>query len=815
MVGMGDSIRPYDVPPPPPKGVAVEVADQLTPPNVEPNGISDRHLAHLNDLIEKMSQGQLGQVFALWREHPAAAKTYSAAEYPVCKQGHEEIEELHGLHGIDWGMLGGAADRLANLSRAGDPLDHEVKALQVRLDRAWTGQAADAARQRYASLTGPVDRFRDTARKFSDELRKAIAVPRELIANGRTSLSRFPGRSNFWKLYGRMDNPDDIVKDIRGMWQLTQQYQASVESLENRGEFGERVRPRIVHNVRAENPDNTPDPDTGTHLGETQLTWDELRLPGSPGCRGSSNRDDDRTGTPAHERIRWLDDFCAWYALDVRMLRQRIHEAYMGTLEAWNGLASSLEGLDADPFRQFGQVGDAASPPPTVSTPSTATESSSGTSSTASGESGGRGHAGASQAGGTAGGSGTPAVRAAAAEVSPQAASSRAASPGIPHPPPGMAPAPPPQTSALPSAQPTPGAPMAARPGEQVTVGEGRNRMSVQRPDRNGDVKLTVPGDNGQPKAYEIGFSRGGEPGGQPPTPGQVSVGSDGTAVIHDGDRLITVAQEPSGQLKLNVIPGDGPPQSYSVAFGQAAPAPHPHPGPGHLANDPVTRVAPGVPVSPVAPDQPLAPDEAAPPDASGRAEAAAEPDLSATDATPAAGASPANIASATASQSVGFGTPDAANSTVGAPLVGPAGKPFSGADHDGRQWAPPGAPRSGTQGIPSMGEPGVGPSHGTSGLAAMGHHPPGPAPEYAGASDGRPGAADGSSMAGMGAMGAMGGMGARGGGGQRGHSQWRPQGKLFDDIVDDHGAGYGPVLGAEDGGDHQQGGEQEQRGRD
>lgn len=755
MVGMGDPIRPYDVPPPPPKGVAAEVANQLTPPNVEPNGISDRHLANLNDLIEKMSQEQLGQIFALWREHPAAAKKYSAAEYPVCKQGHEETEEFDRLHGIDWGLLGGAADRLANLSRAGDPLAHEVKALQARLDQAWTGQAADAARQQYAALTGPVDRYRNTARKFSDELKKAIAVPRELIANNRTGLSTFPGRSNFWKLYGRMDNPDEIVEEIQGMRQLTQQYQASVERLENRGEFGERVRPRIIHNVQDENPDSTPDPDTGTHLGETQLTWDELKLPGSPGCRGSSNRDDDRTGTPAHERIRWLDDFCAWYALDVKMLRQRIHEAYMGTLEAWNGLASSLEGLDADPFRQFGQVAVAApSPPP-----------------------------------GTAGGIGTPAA---------------------------------PATPTMPSAQPTLGAPLPARPGEQVTVGEGRDRMSVQRPDRNGDVKLTVPGDNGQPKAYEIGFSRGAEPGAQSPTPGQVSVGSDGTAVIHDGDRLITVAREPWGQLKLNVIPGDGPPRSYSVAFGQAAPAPHPRPVPGHLPNDPVTRVAPGVPVSPVAPDQPLAPDEAASPDASVRAEAVAEPDLPATDATPATGAPPANIASATASQSVGFGAPDAANSTVGVPLVGAAGNLFSGADHDGRQWAPPGAehgaPRAGTQGMPSMSEPGGGQSHGTSGLAAMGHHPPGPAPEHAG--DGHPSDADGSSMGGMGAMGgmsamgAMGGMGARGGGRQRGHSQWRPQGKLFDDVGDDHGAGYGPVLGAEDGGDHQRGGEQERQGR-
>ncbi|MEV0705428.1 hypothetical protein AB0I53_47000 [Saccharopolyspora sp. NPDC050389] len=134
---------------------------------------------------------------------------------------------------------------------------------------------------------------------------------------------------------------------------------------------------------------------------------------------------------------------------------------------------------------------------------------------------------------------------------------------------------------------------------EKVTLGEGDDAVTVQKPGPDGKTQVELIGPDGKPKTYEVDFGpAGGAPGGgaadgvqtmpapggvpgQPPVggppggegPTQVKAGEDGKAVIKEGDRTITLERTPDGQVKVNVDNGGGqPPLNQTIDFGSDQP---------------------------------------------------------------------------------------------------------------------------------------------------------------------------------------------------------------------------------------------------
>ncbi|MEV6230305.1 hypothetical protein AB0L88_20855 [Saccharopolyspora shandongensis] len=128
---------------------------------------------------------------------------------------------------------------------------------------------------------------------------------------------------------------------------------------------------------------------------------------------------------------------------------------------------------------------------------------------------------------------------------------------------------------------------------EKVTLGEGDDAVTVQKPGPDGKTQVELIGPDGKPKTYEVDFGpAGGAPGGadgvqtmpapggvpgQPPVggppggegPTQVKAGEDGKAVIKEGDRTITLERTPDGQVKVNIDNGGGqPPMNQTIDFG-------------------------------------------------------------------------------------------------------------------------------------------------------------------------------------------------------------------------------------------------------
>ncbi|MDQ3577739.1 MAG: WXG100 family type VII secretion target, partial [Actinomycetota bacterium] len=180
--------------------------------------------------------------------------------------------------------------------------------------------------------------------------------------------------------------------------------------------------------------------------------------------------------------------------------------------------------------------------------------------------------------------------------------------PGTPEMPPAPAPG-------LEGTQPTPGTDSAP---ETVTIEDGDNKISVQSPDGQGNVKITIDDGTGQPKSYNLDFGAGTDPlgaGANPPgaasekdadgktrdefdpagpsAPGTavdpdaetVRAGQDGKCVISEPPLTIT-AERPAGQqdtVLVTVDDGSGtPPKTYTLDYSEPSTG-----QPGHTG-DPV-----------------------------------------------------------------------------------------------------------------------------------------------------------------------------------------------------------------------------------
>ncbi|WP_019852862.1 WXG100 family type VII secretion target [Actinopolyspora mortivallis] len=253
------------------------------------------------------------------------------------------------------------------------------------------------------------------------------------------------------------------------------------------------------------------------------------------------------------------------------------------------------------------------------------------------GGSGGTGGGGGLAGGAGGGGAGTGAASAPAAGAGAGGGPSGPAGPD--QQPPGV-PGDGPKTEDLPG--PGDGESSARKPDE-VTLGEGEEKITVREADEHGNPRITLIGPDGRPHTYEIAFggSGGDQDGGAPQrgesersspaggfsagerlTPGASAAGEsatgagadgarpvttvrpdeDGIAVIEQGDRTVEVERTPDGQLRLSVDEGDGrSPEVRTVDFGQDS---------RQVAGSDTARVFSGGggqpgPASPDAPDTP------------------------------------------------------------------------------------------------------------------------------------------------------------------------------------------------------------------
>lgn len=145
----------------------------------------------------------------------------------------------------------------------------------------------------------------------------------------------------------------------------------------------------------------------------------------------------------------------------------------------------------------------------------------------------------------------------------------------------------------------TPSAPGTDTAPETVTIEDGDNKISVQSPDGQGHVKVTVDDGSGQPKSYDLDFSTGtdplgapvpaadpegrpsstgfgpegpAEPGAEPGSDAEVvKAGPDGKCVISEPPLTIT-AERPAGQpdtVLVTVDDGTGKPTTYTLDYSE------------------------------------------------------------------------------------------------------------------------------------------------------------------------------------------------------------------------------------------------------
>ncbi|MGW1676841.1 WXG100 family type VII secretion target [Saccharopolyspora sp. NPDC002376] len=394
---------------------------------------------------------------------------------------------------------------------------------------------------------------------------------------------------------------------------------------------------------------------------------------------------------------------------------------------------------------------------------------------------------------------------------------------------------------------------------EKVTLGEGKDAVSVQEPGPDGKTKVEVMGPDGKPKTYEVDFGKqdgSGQPGtgapqtlpgqaGQVPGPGgapgvggqgpeQVQAGPDGKAVIEEDGRTLTLERTPEGQIKVSVDNGNGqPPMNQTIEFGKDSPGMPTPGGPAGTMPEASTMPAPdngpGVPGQGGAGAMPVGEGGFGPAPGGGGAPGPADGSFGSGAGGVGGGAGGVGGGGVTtmpafnpdgAPGGVGMDTPaattpQAAGMSSFTPMgegvqnsFGSSSGQLFGGDAPGPQpgGGIPGQHPGGATGVSSFGDaPAGGKPQGATGVSSMGGDPAAGPPQSHQQGQ-NPSAAVGGAAGGAGGGGMMGGMGMMGGGhgGQQGggeqersnSSPWRTQGQLFDDGVQASNVRFQSVLG-------------------
>jgi hypothetical protein len=743
----------------------------------------------LKDFMDRMSGAHLGYLYNYWN---SVLKDNNQGPHstPMIGQGEEENSLLPELKTMNFGYMDGAAKRLDNLNQSGTALGNLAGGLSSSISGAWSDKAGQAASEKFGDLQKAANDYEDTVKKLATAMHSTWQTTHDAV----DTLSKFAstdesksgpvqgnGGPRFMGLYGTEDK-----------WNVGQ-WSNNIDGV--RGLLG-------TVNPDTQTQTQTSHADTTTRTGGSNYTWADLSQPGSP---FPSSVHGDADNHHADEVIRIMNDFNNNYDAVARNFRAQIkatHDAVhnqMVTLQ--NTIKEQI--TSTDPFGKL-SVGAPPAPPSNTQNGNGTGNGNGNGNYTSHGNGGGGGggststsaasftppptspstvgHSGAGAGGGATTGSGAmPTIPPISTPVG-STGTGTSAYPGTGTGLPGTGTGLPGSGTGLPGSTP-----------ETLTVQSGGNTIGMSTPDSQNNVQMTVTDSTGHQHTYAIGFGQGtgttGAPGSTPLQPGQqgmaipagatgptgtdpsqlaiqhITPGADGHAVIHDGNMTIT-ATEPQGHngpVQVTVDDGSGHPSTYTLGGGQPA--------------------AGGLPTSTVG--------------ATGNTSASAwlSPDaVNQAQATTGVGGTVAghvgNMSGLTGGGGGGGGMGGGHAGHAGLAVSGVGGGAGASAIHSvlGGSVDHTAGEVSGVGGV---GIANTNVSH--SGMAGGAGLAQGPA--------GATGQAGGSPM-----MGGMGGMGGGMGGSQgqdteRGASQWRTQGHLFDNVVDDNPAsGFSGVLGEETG---------------
>ena len=683
------------------------------------------------------------------------------------------------LRGIDFNAFRTDADSLNQVVQGVDDSRNTLAQAWSNNLAGWTGGAAEAANQYKAKFDGAVATLDSGMKPVPGAITTAADTIQQQVTDFAKKIHNLYGDGKM----GAM-TPEEVDAALEGRDKLPgviEELQNKIEELNNRSwleqglDFLGNLAAGVLGFLVA-GPIGAIAAVTGVQFAK-EITEDNINEELGKYQQALSG---------IHQR---LQQFVQDYSTKASSVHEQMQTAAQGINETYQTLFTTATGdgkLQTNPFEQLGATPDFEDQD--KSGGGGGNGGGGGGSGGGSGG-GGTGSGGASGGGGggvPVGGGGGPAVDA-----------------GIPPQPTDPAQAGPAQPGAI---DPLTGQPMPAgtQQPETVTIKDGDREISVQSPDGQGHVKLTIDDGTGKPKTYDLDFGAAmGMPGapGVPGVPGQpvpgvgdplagagpgdpsgaagqpnvehAQAGPDGKVVIHDGQTTIT-AERPPGepdQVIVTIDDGTGNPTTYTLDYqdptspqlgegGQAGPEPG-QPTPGQ----PQPRFAPatGEVASAASVPQQGQPLQGQPQDAMAQQGFAGA----------GAGSPPEQV---TAPQGAVF--PSLPDDISGAVQGSMSGSLDSGW---GERWSTSGDLLGDMTAHQASGA-------GEAGLASVQHADDGQPQQHS-----QPGATGG----GMPMMGGM-GAGAGGGGGeqQRSGSAWTLQGDLFDDVIDNLAGRISDALG-------------------
>ncbi|MEV4317565.1 hypothetical protein [Actinocrispum sp. NPDC049592] len=743
--------------------LAKPVVDAIVQPaGVDSSDTSDALLDRVNSFITFMSGNDMGGLYNIWCEHPAAADDVRFPKNPQRAMLDDAAEKtkIPEMRGINMGLLWDATGRYESLSKVAAAASTSVTNGVNGIHSAWTDKTGAAAADKFNEIAKPITDFGTAA----DTISKA--------AKGLWGACRVP----IYNL-SQLDMPN--IKNMKDKYHSLDfnQKRTLIMYLDRAHTYG-----------RDWSGTNDVD-DDGDGTGE--ISWNDLR--NTPGLIDIN--EGHGWEIYADSFIREMDEFARYYRNAMESFRTLINNAHKSVSDGMQAFTDAMP-TTANPF-------DVLQPPGGQQQQQQPQDGHGDGNGNGHGNGNGNGYPQQTGSGGTASQSyqPPPIEQPQPQESQPQANPQDGTDPssvdtGMP---------------VDPSQDPTKNGQQ--QHPESVTIEDGSKKYTVNSPDGQGHVKMTVDDGSGHPKSYDMDFSQPDAtqgqhaavgpdgkplqtgqlgpdgrpvqqqlgPDGQPPQNQQFGpagqqlgpdgqpvtgadgvqhavAGPDGKVVLHDGNVTITAEQNPPGSenVKLTIDDGSGKPTTYLIDYDAQ--------GQGHLT--------PGTPdpAQPVIGQPNTDPSQAhtlpAPADnATGGAHSLPQDDprqhgfanadssnlATAQDSGPQhaladTAAAPSQL---TATQSVGFdfgggtdGLSDTTWSTQGDLLA-------DGGGHDQV------APAAGEAGLATLPDDGA-------------HHQ-------------QPGGMQAGAMGG--GMPMMGGMGAPGGGEQeRSPSQWSTQGDLFDD---------------------------------
>ncbi|GAB3486544.1 hypothetical protein GCM10027521_29010 [Amycolatopsis cihanbeyliensis] len=179
------------------------IIEPLKPP-------ADVHLADTSDaMIDQLAgfrdamTGPLGELYKRWSGHPCRGRDWNAVQLPYGEGDHER-NLLQQLRGFGFGHLWGAGGRAGNLGAAAEAAKQVDERVKQALAAAWSGRAAEAAREKLDELDRALEEYTGYVNGFGEALRRLWSTIRPPLVD----LANVPNEGSAKEFVSR-HNPDD------------------------------------------------------------------------------------------------------------------------------------------------------------------------------------------------------------------------------------------------------------------------------------------------------------------------------------------------------------------------------------------------------------------------------------------------------------------------------------------------------------------------------------------------------------------------------------------------------------------------------